>query len=337
MTDEDIQERLDRLESLVEQQQTTIEQQQETIDEQREQLAAASTAASHPLLVADGGDVKVVGNIDANEGIGVRGTATGDGKSVGVRGDTTSVNGRGVMGFATSEDYDHDPFTEAAAGVTGVTNRSSADDGIEEAAGVSGRATAETGFAMGVAGVNEAPGGIGVLGNDDSGSGHGLFSLGDSAIWGDQNITGALSFSDGTPQWTAGPVAKGYIFHETIENAVNVNNVIWFGDEEHRYYLVELDGIDYDYEKYVTAVTCHDTDYPVPIVVSAEYQDKNHMLVEFDDADPHPFSFATYKLPDGMETTAEVESREDTTFSDGDHHTVERHEPPEIQESTTED
>jgi len=249
--------RLDELESLVKQQQKTIEKQQETIATQQEKLEGltdetVTTAAEHSHIFADGGDIKVVGEIDADEGIGVRGKTSGDGETIGVRGDAASVTGRGVMGFATSEEYEHDPPTSLAAGVMGVTDRTENDLQINEGGGVFGWATADSGDAYGVLGRNDSVDGWGVVGTDTSNEGYGVYSVGDSLTWGNHEITGDLSFSDGTPQRTAGPVAKGYISDDaTLGNAVNVEAVERDGDV----YRITLTDISYWFDEYVTVVT----------------------------------------------------------------------------------
>ena len=90
MTD-DHTDRLDRLESLVEYQQETIEQQRDRI----EQLESAQKKT-----VADGGDVKVVGEIEGDETTGVHGKVTGD-DGYGVKGE---VDGEGGYGLYTPDD-----------------------------------------------------------------------------------------------------------------------------------------------------------------------------------------------------------------------------------------
>lgn len=314
MTDNDIHDRLVRLESIVDQQQETIEEQRETIEEQRErmeELTAEMAATSHPLLVADGGDVKVVGEIDADDGIGVHGKTTGDGITHAVEGVATSVNGRGVMGFVTSEDYEHNPFMAAATGVTGVTDRSGADDGIDEGVGVGGRATAESGLAYGVAGQCRSDDGFGVFGSN-TGSGYGVFSFGDSLTWGDHEITDELLFADGTPQRTAGPVAKGYINADgTVENAVNVDDATW--DSNFNSYVITLDDITYDNTEYVTVIMPMSTTYPDALPSDTT---DGELQVNFDDKEQHDFAFVTYDLPDGTETTT-VDTQESTDLPSG--------------------
>lgn len=295
---DNLHDRLDQLESLVDQQQQTIEQQQERIEE----LTAERTAADHPHLVADGGDVKVVGEIDVDEGIGVRGKTTGDGITHAVEGEATSVNGRGVAGFVTSEDYEHDPLMATANGVVGVTDRSGEDDGIDEAVGVGGQAIAESGLAFGVAGQCQSDDGYGVLGSN-SGSGYGVASIGDSFTWGDhlvngdQEIDGDLSFPDGTPQLTAGPVAKGYINSDgTIGNAVNVDETEWDGSR----YVIALNDIDYDATEYVTLVMPMSGPFPDAMPTDTV---EGELVVAFEDKEQYDFTFVTYNLPDGTETT----------------------------------
>jgi len=103
MSTDGISERLAQLESLVEEQaeridhqQETIEEQQRTIERQRERIAHLETVDSSPVVVADGGDVKMIGEISANNATGVLGKATGSGTSYGVRGEVTDENGYGL-------------------------------------------------------------------------------------------------------------------------------------------------------------------------------------------------------------------------------------------------
>lgn len=137
---ENIKERLAELESLV-------NQQQETIHGQRVQIARLSAAQSpdgSPSLVADGGDIKVVGEIDAVDGTGVLGRATGSGVTYGVRGEATSDDG---YGLATPDDVKVDGVIETG-GITGqitdnqaLTNIAGNNLAIDE----SGRLNAQSG------------------------------------------------------------------------------------------------------------------------------------------------------------------------------------------------
>lgn len=340
MTDDTVHDRLDRLESLVEQQQGTIQEQRDHIEE----LSAKQSADSSEFLVADGGDVKVVGDMPADNGTGVRGHATatgtsettgvegtadadadnnsspevipagvrgettGDGSTHGVRGDTASVNGRGVTGFATSDAYNHSSFTQSGIGVIGVTDRSGDDSGISDAGGVFGYATASEGTAYGVIGRTNSPDGWGVRGMDMSGSGHGVYSYGDSKTQGDHETTGdtelggELAFGDETPQRTAGPIAKGWINSDgSIENAVNVSNAYWNDSEER--YRITISGETYWYNSYATVVT------PLSHATVRTTSNGGDLVVEFRDLGDalvkRGFQFVTYDLPTGdVETTA---------------------------------
>lgn len=82
MTDETLQARLDRLES-------RVKRQQQTIEEQRDQIARLER--KHPetrqLVVADGGDIKVLGEMVAEGGTGVLGKVVGD-DGYGVKGES---------------------------------------------------------------------------------------------------------------------------------------------------------------------------------------------------------------------------------------------------------
>lgn len=121
---------------------------------------------------------------------GVRGQATGDGVTRGVQGETDSYNGRGVMGFNTSESYEHSSFTNTGAAVMGVTDLSDEDEGIVESIGVVGSSEAQEGSSYGVLGRNESPDGAAVIGNSIDADGTAVFANGDSHTQGDHTVTG---------------------------------------------------------------------------------------------------------------------------------------------------
>ena len=121
---------------------------------------------------------------------GVHGRTTGDGASHGVRGETDSYNGRGMMGFSTSESYEHDTFTTTGAAVMGVTDLSGDDEGLVESIGVVGSSVAQEGTSYGVLGRNESPDGAAVLGNSTHPDGIAVFANGDSYTSGDHTVTG---------------------------------------------------------------------------------------------------------------------------------------------------
>ena len=121
---------------------------------------------------------------------GVHGRTTGDGASHGVRGEADSYNGRGVMGFTTSETYEHDTFTNTGAAVMGVTDLSEDDEGITEAIGVVGNSVAQEGESFGVLGRNESADGAAVIGNSVHNDGTAVFANGDSHTTGDHTVTG---------------------------------------------------------------------------------------------------------------------------------------------------
>ncbi|WP_290813119.1 hypothetical protein [Halovivax sp.] len=238
---------------------------------------------------------------------GVEGTATGDGATHGVRGISESINGRGVMGFATSDDYEHSTFAGSGIGVMGVTDRSGDDDGVSDSGGVFGWATADSGVAYGVLGRNNSPDGWGVRGIDASGDGHGVYSSGDSKTDGDHETTGdtvlggELSFADETPQRTAGPIAKGWINSDgSIENAVNVSSATWVDDEER--YRITITNEHYWFDGYVTVVT------PLTHASSRTTSNSGDLVVELrspaGNLTQTGFQFVTFDLPSGTETTA---------------------------------
>ncbi len=232
---------------------------------------------------------------------GVEGKATGENTTHGVRGRTESNTGRGVIGMTVSDAYDHNTYTGSGVGVCGVTDLSSDDDDVSDAGGVFGLATADSGVAYGVLGRNYSPEGWGVRGMDMSGTGHGVYSHGDSKTDGDHELTGELTFSDETPQRTAGPIAKGWINSDgSIQNAVNVSEAEW--NESEKRYRITIANESYFYDEYVTVVT------PLTHVRPRTTSNGGELIVEFYDSDGNNvqsgFQLVTHELPSGVETTA---------------------------------
>lgn len=269
--------------------------------------------------------VEGISAADANHGspeilpAGVEGTTTGENAAHGVRGVPHSIRGRGVTGFATTEEYEPNTFTASAIGVTGYTDRSGDEDGISDAGGVFGHAIASSGTAYGVLGRNNSPDGWGVLALDTSGDGLALRASGDTelggdtAVTGDTDLDGELAFADATPQRTAGPIAKGYInSDESIENAVNVNDAFWH-DTEERYRLVLTDEYCY-FNAYTTVVT------PVDDCTVRVTSNSGDLIVECKDSNGNNiqtmFQFLTHKLPSGAQTTAAESSDLEATAKD---------------------
>lgn len=121
---------------------------------------------------------------------GVHGKVTGDGVTHGVKGETTSPVGRGVMGFSTTESFEHSSFTNTAAGVMGVTDKNGDETGVTEGIAVAGNSVAESGDSYGVLGRNESPDGAAVIGNAVHTDGTAVFANGDSYTSGDHTVEG---------------------------------------------------------------------------------------------------------------------------------------------------
>ena len=119
MTDDDTEQRLVRLESLVEDQQDTIEQQRERIAELERQQSGDTD--ENPL-VADGTSVKVLGEIDADDATGVLGRATGSGQTYGVRGEASATSGYGLSTPDDAEVGGRTELTTLAGDLTGGTD-----------------------------------------------------------------------------------------------------------------------------------------------------------------------------------------------------------------------
>ena len=300
MTDDDqISERLDRLESMLDQQQETIAAQQATIDTQQstidtqqsvidQQQAQLSELAAQPIsgTLGDGTSPPISRRTALRAGGALALLGLGAGSAV------AEPQPQGQVG---TEDQ---PLTALHTVDLEATE-----------------ITAE----------NDASGGWGVRGVN-TGSGYGIYSDGDSRTDGDHETTGdteiggELSFGDGSAQQTAGPIAKGYIDSSeensfgdplpTVENGVNIDNVTWFwGDEVNASSACEitLSGIHYRSEEYATFVAPHHVLGEPPAIPTVFANQGGDLRIRFEDPDEnivHPsFQFVTYALPDGTETT----------------------------------
>jgi hypothetical protein len=107
-----------------------------------------------------------------------------------------------------------------------------------------------------------------------------------------------LSFDDGTPQRTAGPIAKGSIDADgSIENAVNVSSATWESNDQR--YRIRIAGETYFFNEYVTSIVPVEVE-PLTFRITSNAGD---MIVEFRNADGEltqsRFQFVTHKLPTG--------------------------------------
>lgn len=333
---------LERLESLVEQQQETIADLEARLEAQQSELAAMharQTAAEHPLLVADGGDIRVIGDMSADGGVGVQGTATGaggtgveavatadeddeegvptgvhaeasgDGNARAVRAVAPSLDGRGIIAsVGTEEEPNLNP--DNPMGVVGYTDKSSQDEDVEVAIATAGLTSADSGMAISILGENQSAGGFAVLGVDVSDEGYGVASNGDALTDGDHEIDGELLFPDDTPQRTAGPVAKGYTTEETDTiRGVNVEDIEW-NDGSNRY-EIEFTDFEFSFNDSVGLVSTAETDFVAHRVSSVD----NNMIVQFEDEDQRSFAFVVFDLPGGQETTTATTSERSSLLS----------------------
>lgn len=325
MTDkQSVSDRLERLESIVDQQQELIATQQATIDNQRTQLDELATVlpsdspADTDSIPIGRRSVLQAGGVLALLGVGAGVTTAQPQGQVGTESQPLEMlYTAGIEATAVE--------AETIEGLTVVAETDDNDDGTTA---VEGETTADSGETVGVLGTSDSSDGVGVRGENTSDSGYGVHSDGDSKTDGDQQITGdtemggELSFFDGTDQQTAGPIAKAWIDSSEensfgdplpeIENGVNVDDVTWFwGDEVNASsaYEITLSDIHYTSEEYVTIATPrHRIDDPqaIPSVFANQGGD---LRIRFEDIDGDPistdFQFVTYALPDGTETTAE--------------------------------
>ncbi|WP_340102759.1 hypothetical protein [Rhodohalobacter sp. 8-1] len=109
-------------------------------------------------------------------------------------------------------------------------------------------------------------------------------------VAGDTRVQGNLTFQDGTPQRTAGPVAKGSINADgSINNAVNVAGVVW--DSANGWYRIEIEGENYHFSDYATSVT------PIndPVAVRSS-STGGELIVEFAGNIQSRFHFVVHSL-----------------------------------------
>ena len=106
-----------------------------------------------------------------------------------------------------------------------------------------------------------------------------------------------LAFFDGTPQRTAGPIAKAYINSDgSIANSVNIEAVEW--DAGLGGYRVTVTGENYWFNRYVATITQSGT---TPTAVSTSSQGGN-LLVFFDGGAQRNFQLVVHDLPNGTLT-----------------------------------
>jgi len=119
-----------------------------------------------------------------------------------------------------------------------------------------------------------------------------------------------LAFFDGTPQRTAGPIAKAYINSDgSIANSVNIEAVAW--DAGLGGYRVTVTGENYWFNRYVATITQSGT---TPTAVSTSSQGGN-LLVFFDGGAQRNFQLVVHDLPNGtltQEALADSSAREVT-------------------------
>lgn len=130
----------------------------------------------------------------------------------------------------------------------------------------------------------------GYLGVGTSSPDRTLDVAGDTRLQNNVQVDGDLSFQDGSAQRTAGPVAKGSINADgSINNAVNVSNVVW--DNSNGWYRIEIEGESIHLSDYATSATSI-TDVVAVRVASVS----GDLIVEFAGNIQTRFQFVTHRL-----------------------------------------
>lgn len=253
-----------------------------------DQSGRADEAGETPTVLPSGGQTyKIIGETNADGGIGVLGHNTADsGTTYGVWGEVDSISGYGLY---TPDDAKAQGDVEA-----GGLLRANAD------------ASSNLSYVR--------------FRNDTGLTGPRLFHSNDPdyiAVRGAGYFDADMDIEvnrDGSKQRTAGPIAKASINADgTIGNSVNVTDVTRTGPNNNGY-AIDIDSVDYSREEYATVVTSNEAyltetgaigTSPSSLVVYLE--DGSGNSVEGD------FQFVTYELPSGQVTTDNV----DTSDADG--------------------
>ena len=270
-------------------------------------LSSSGTGVRGSASSHTGAGIGVDGRSNSPGGVGVRGLAWADsGENYGVEGRTDSDDGYGLY---TPDDAKIEGSVE-----TDDEWRVEADTDDGDAGNVvQGHSNNDVGGQ--VVGSTIAGGGSenainSVQGDYSFAAGRGAKAMHDGAIvFGDSTddgiqsnnadealfqtdlaTEGELSFSDGTTQETAGPVAKGWVSEDgSSSETVNVESVTW-DDSEDRY-EIEFSDFEYDSTDGVAVVTPVDGTRRVGTGV----EDKN-LVVEFQSGSQNEFHFVVYDL-----------------------------------------
>lgn len=257
---------------------------------------ARDGADATPELVTNGGQpTKIIGKFDDDDGIGVLGSATGDGETYGVMGEVDSNDGYGL-------------YTPDDAGVEGrfevgnnILVQSSGNARIYFT-DTSIRLFHSEGFPKG---------------GDYLGTGGTT-----DAFW----VNNRLEVNDFTPQRTAGPVAKGSVDQDgTLAHGINVGAVEW-NDSEERYEISLIDD-EYWYDEFATYVTTRSTAVSENLTWGTGSSD-GKLLVVPSDGNTWSFQFVTHKLIAGESSGADT-AREVSTDEELSEDEIERSSEPE--------
>ena len=272
-------------------------------------LSSSGTGVRGSASSHTGAGIGVDGRSNSPGGVGVRGLAWADsGENYGVEGRTDSDDGYGLY---TPDDAKIEGSVE-----TDDEWRVEADTDDGDAGNVvQGHSNNDVGGQ--VVGSTIAGGGSenainSVQGDYSFAAGRGAKAMHDGAIvFGDSTddgiqsnnadealfqtdlaTEGELSFSDGTTQETAGPIAKGWVQKDGASSeTVNVEKVEW-NDSDDRYEIdIDISDFNYDSTDGVAVVTPVDGTRRVGTGV----EDKN-LVVEFQSGSQNEFHFVVYDL-----------------------------------------
>lgn len=241
-----------------------------------------ATAPSSRVVPSEGQAYKVVGELDDEGGVGVFGHNTAEsGSSVGVWGEVDAPTGYGLYTPNGARiDSDLEVGEKAIIDDDLVVNANDSD-GISNIL-FQGLSTSNPRLFL----------------NPDFNEESYLGLSNSDVLWiGTDRVeinSGYLTFPDGTPQRTAGPIAKGYISYDgSIDNGVNISHSEW--NDEDGWYEVILEDETYWPGNFALSVT-PDGAGTIPAVRTGVLTSPNRITVRFEGDIQKGFSIVVHDL-----------------------------------------